>query len=159
MPGSSTDEMREARATPAGVAFLLRRTEERRARAARRAGGVRCQLPAAVTLLVERFGATRVVLFGSLLRGRLDDWSDVDLAVAGVAPADHFRAAAAIETLLDATVDLVRCEEAPPSLLARLDEEGSGWRDARGVTRRRRSSPRHRQVLRVTATRPGCPSW
>jgi predicted nucleotidyltransferase len=81
-------------------------------------------MPEAADLLRSRFGASRVVLFGSLARGDAHEASDVDLAVLGVPVRQHFAAAAALEQLLHCTVDLVRIEAARPEMLATLAEEG-----------------------------------
>ncbi len=45
-------------------------------------------------MLREKFGAPRVVLFGSLVTDRFAANSDIDLAVDGLAPADYFLALA-----------------------------------------------------------------
>ena len=42
--------------------------------------------------LVERFGAKKVMLFGSLARGGYSRWSDIDLAVWGIPPDVFFKA-------------------------------------------------------------------
>ena len=42
--------------------------------------------------LIERFGAKKVMLFGSLARGGYSRWSDIDLAVWGIPPVDFFKA-------------------------------------------------------------------
>jgi len=52
------------------------------------------------------FGATRVVLFGSLVAGRAREASDVDLVVLGTAPGDFWRLRAALEEALHRNVDL-----------------------------------------------------
>ena len=53
---------------------------------------------AAATVLRARFGATRVVVFGSLTRpAQFTRWSDIDLAAWGI-PADHsYQAVAAFQ--------------------------------------------------------------
>lgn len=43
-------------------------------------------------MLRKKFGATRIVLFGSLVAERFSANSDIDLAVDGLAPADYFLA-------------------------------------------------------------------
>lgn len=48
-------------------------------------------------LLVEGYGATRVVLVGSLARGDFAQGSDIDLAVEGLPPESFFAAGAEIE--------------------------------------------------------------
>ncbi|MBI4702236.1 MAG: nucleotidyltransferase domain-containing protein [Deltaproteobacteria bacterium] len=82
-----------------------------------RAVGVRSRLDAVVSLLVERFGARRVILFGSLADGGWSEASDVDLAVEGLA-GDWFEAWDAAEQALgpDWRLDLVPVEQARPAL-------------------------------------------
>jgi predicted nucleotidyltransferase len=50
-------------------------------------------------LLRDRYGATRVVLTGSLARGDFRRGSDLDLAVAGIRPDAIFGAGASLEYL------------------------------------------------------------
>jgi len=75
------------------------------------------------SLLHERFGAKRVIPFGSVLGSGL--WhmgSDLDLAVEGVAPEAFFRAWSILRELLPPglDVDLVALEQARGSLRARI---------------------------------------
>jgi predicted nucleotidyltransferase len=92
---------------------------------------VRPALPEAVDRLVSRLGAEssvrRVILFGSRARGDAGPRADVDLAVdaPGLAPREWLRLADmadAADTLLK--IDLVRLDEAPPELRARIEAEG-----------------------------------
>ncbi len=106
------------------VAFLKRREAESRARADTRARSLRERLPAARQLLTERYGARRVILFGSLARDTTTERSDVDLAVEGLRPLAYFTAVADLTGLFDAPVDLVELETASASMRARLDFEG-----------------------------------
>ncbi|MCK4392933.1 nucleotidyltransferase domain-containing protein [Candidatus Bipolaricaulota bacterium] len=80
----------------------------------------------AATLLRERFGAERVVVFGSLVHeGCFTLWSDVDLAAWGLRPEDTFRAIGAIQDLSpDIELNLVDVEACSPSLLAVIKAEG-----------------------------------
>lgn len=106
-------------------AALAREERRAQARAARRQRGLEVALQAAV-LLKERFGATRVVLFGSAARGcGFREESDLDLAAEGIPVKDFWRAWAALDTL-DPTfeINLVAFEEATPSLLAAIEAEG-----------------------------------
>lgn len=78
----------------------------------------------AAQLLKERFGATRVMVFGSLAHGA---WfharSDIDLAAEGIAPADYFTAGAALDQMRSGfELDLIRCESAPPRLLSSIEQ-------------------------------------
>lgn len=97
-----------------------RQQEQRRARQERlRAAAADC-----ARLLLRRFGASRVMLFGSVATGRADSRSDLDLAVEGLARARYFEALAALHDLADSSVDLVLWEEAPPTLRERILREG-----------------------------------
>ncbi|MCC9078792.1 nucleotidyltransferase domain-containing protein [Litorilinea aerophila] len=80
----------------------------------------------AAALLKEQFGATRVVLFGSLAHGRwFSPTSDVDLAAWGLAPADFFTAVARLQDLAPGfEVDLVMAERCPPHLWQVIEKEG-----------------------------------
>ena len=103
---------------------LRARSAERRARAKLRADRLCARLPEAVALLVERHRATRVVLFGSLAEGSYSEHSDVDLAVEGMPSAAYFQALAELMALFGGPVDLVRIEDAAPSLRAHIEEAG-----------------------------------
>jgi len=68
-------------------------------------------------LLRQRYGAKRVVVFGSLVRTKaFSAWSDIDLAAWGIAPDKFFSAVAAVTGLSpDFKIDLVEpdtCREA-----------------------------------------------
>lgn len=107
------------------MAEHLRRLEaERRERAGARAQTIRSRLPAAKKLLTEKYGARRVVLFGSFARGTTTERSDVDLAVESLLPEGYFTAIADLTGLLDTPVDLVEIEKAPQSLRTRIEHEG-----------------------------------
>jgi predicted nucleotidyltransferase len=80
----------------------------------------------AAAMLKQKYGATRVILFGSLAHR---DWyhprSDVDLAVEGIAPEVFYRAWTAIEHVIkDRPVDLVDVTAASPSVRRTLLDEG-----------------------------------
>jgi len=81
---------------------------------------------AAAQLLRERFGATRVVVFGSLVHnGCFTPWSDVDIAAWGIRPEDTFRAIGAVMDLdSEIEVNLVDVGACRPSLLTVIEEEG-----------------------------------
>lgn len=71
-------------------------------------------------------GATKVVLFGSLGRGReFQLHSDIDLAVEGISWSEYRRFWFAVDSLTDIPVDLVIREGADPSLAERIDLEGA----------------------------------
>jgi predicted nucleotidyltransferase len=80
----------------------------------------------AARLLRDRFGAKRVVVFGSLAhRAWFGPWSDIDLAAWGI-PADLFyRAVAAVTGITaDFDVDLVDPEDCRPRLRQAIEREG-----------------------------------
>ncbi len=80
----------------------------------------------AATILKKRFGATRVLVFGSLAhRVWFTPRSDVDLCVDGISVEAFFRAEAAVEAMASGfKVDLVDSKECPPELLKQIEEEG-----------------------------------
>jgi predicted nucleotidyltransferase len=103
---------------------LRRREEDRRAAARLRAEGLLAKLPKAKQILQDSYGVHRVVVFGSMATGEPQPESDLDLAVEGLAREHHFAAMADLMAALGCTLDLVRIEEAPPSLAQRIAAEG-----------------------------------
>jgi predicted nucleotidyltransferase len=76
-----------------------------------------------IALLKERFGATRVIPFGSVVgQAPWHAGSDLDLAVEGVQPAEFFKAYSAVRKLMprDLDIDLVPLEDAYPEIRARI---------------------------------------
>jgi len=75
--------------------------------------------------LISRFGATRVVAFGSLARGDFGSRSDIDLAAWGIPPAEYYRAVAFASGFSSSwKVDLVDAEDCPASLRDVILREG-----------------------------------
>jgi len=94
---------------------------ERRARAC---------LPRLAAILMRRFGASGVWVFGSLVSGHFDMGSDIDLAVVGLARADLFRAGAEVEREAgEFRVDLVPLEDAHAYIREIVATEGDLIRD------------------------------
>ncbi|NPV06390.1 MAG: nucleotidyltransferase domain-containing protein [Anaerolineae bacterium] len=110
------EEYREAYRERAVEEERARQERERRARELARQ---------AADLLGRRFGATRVVLFGSLAGGHFTLWSDVDVAAWGIKPQDTLAALGAVQDLSDeiavSFVDVGACR-AP--ILASIEAEG-----------------------------------
>jgi predicted nucleotidyltransferase len=83
---------------------------------------------AAARLLKRRYGATRVVAFGSMVhKTRFTPWSDVDLAAWGIPHEDYYDAAgAAMDLGLEAgiKVDVVDIEHFSHALQEEVDHEG-----------------------------------
>ena len=80
----------------------------------------------AAKLLKTEFGASEVILFGSLARrGSFSLYSDIDLAVRGIAPEKFFAASAAIERVdVNFQIDLVDLETCPPAVLKKIEKDG-----------------------------------
>ncbi|MDE3088129.1 MAG: nucleotidyltransferase domain-containing protein [Chloroflexota bacterium] len=80
----------------------------------------------AADLLKREFGASRVVLFGSLAhRLWFTPWSDIDLAVWGIAPGEFYRAAGTVlEMTNDFKIDVVDPETCRPSVRTEIEEDG-----------------------------------
>ena len=87
---------------------------------------------AAAAVLRERYGATRVVVFGSLARGDFTLGSDIDLAAWDVSPQRYFEA---VSFLLDLgadlggtaggfRIDVVAPEAVPAPLKREVEHEG-----------------------------------
>jgi len=75
--------------------------------------------------LRHRFGAKRVVLFGSLARDEFGRWSDIDLAAGGIPVSDFYRAVAFVTGYSRTwSVDLVDVEDCSPTLRAAIEQEG-----------------------------------
>ena len=77
-------------------------------------------------LLKEQFGATRVVVFGSLVH--LDcftPWSDVDIAAWGIVPEATFRAIGAVMDLgQEIEVNLIDISACRVAVRAMIEQEG-----------------------------------
>lgn len=80
----------------------------------------------AADMLKKKFGAKRVMVFGSLVHNPLfHQNSDVDLAVWGINENEYFRAVSGLMDLdSEISADLVMAEDAKPSLYARIKTEG-----------------------------------
>ena len=112
-------------ATPESMArALMARAAKEQAALAATECALRARLPELARLLRQRFGATQVILFGSLAWGRFHQRSDVDLAVAGLAAADLGPATALLEAVAQRTVELFRFEDLPASFRARVVDGG-----------------------------------
>lgn len=81
----------------------------------------------AARLLRDAFGATRVVVFGSLLeRSLFHERSDVDLAAWGISEERYLSAVSRLLSLdSQVDIDLIRVEEATERLLSVIEQEGA----------------------------------
>lgn len=80
----------------------------------------------AAHVLRQRFGATQIVVFGSLTRRDwFTPWSDIDLAAWDIPPDAFYRAVAAVTGLdPEFKVDLVVPEDCQPTLRRVIEQEG-----------------------------------
>ena len=80
----------------------------------------------AASLLRQQFGAERVVLFGSLVnKEAFTSWSDIDLAVWGIAPDDFYSAVAAVTGLSTVfKIDLVEPDNCRKSIQDAIQKQG-----------------------------------
>lgn len=116
LPASQLDEL------AAAWRERLKADEYRRQRLAQRA---RADAEAIAELLVDRFGATRVYLFGSLtVPGGFRESSDIDLAVEGMRAEQFIRASAEAARTTSFSLDLVPLEDAHPELRRIVLSEG-----------------------------------
>jgi predicted nucleotidyltransferase len=78
----------------------------------------------AAKLLKSEFGASEIILFGSLARRvGFNRWSDIDLAARGVT--DYLKAMDTVLYLVpEFKIDLVELETCPPTLLENITREG-----------------------------------
>lgn len=75
--------------------------------------------------LKERFKASKVLLFGSVTSTDFSEWSDIDLAVWGIATRDYFRAVAYASGYSSIfKIDLVDAEDCQPALLQHIIRYG-----------------------------------
>jgi uncharacterized protein len=102
-----------------GYIFTARAKEQsnREALERRRSQAMRIAQTAAEILRSE-FGASRVVLFGSVLSDAGDrsfhQGSDIDLAVWGISDHLYFKAVGNLQGLSDFAIDLVEPQDLPP---------------------------------------------
>jgi predicted nucleotidyltransferase len=80
----------------------------------------------AAVCLKRDYGASRVVLFGSVAREeRLGPRSDIDLAAWGIPAALYYEAVARVqEVVAPFEADLIRMERSPTSLRDHVEQEG-----------------------------------
>jgi len=102
------------------VAHWKRRRAARLAANRRLAAKARADLSRVVNVLTRCYPIQRVILFGSLARGRFAPGSDIDLAVEGLPPGDFFTALAEANRLTRFWVDLKPLEELQPHFRERV---------------------------------------
>lgn len=106
------------------IAYWRKKRDEQRARDAALATQARAHLPPIIELLTREFGATKIILFGSLAKGQFSEGSDIDLAVAGIPKRDFFYALAAVNRLSDVWIDLKPLEDLDEHFAQRITTTG-----------------------------------
>ncbi|OQW89598.1 MAG: DNA polymerase subunit beta [Thiotrichaceae bacterium IS1] len=96
------------------VAYWQRKIQQQQESNQRLAKQVRTELSPIVNMLVQQFGATQIILFGSLAKGTFAEDSDIDLAVAGIPPHRFFAALGAVNHLSCVWIDLKPLEDLEP---------------------------------------------
>ena len=98
------------------------RERERLAKLAERRRSALSLAKQAATLLKEEFGATQVILFGSLLTEAFHESSDIDLAAIGLPENQYFQAVGRLIGLGDFDFDLVEVENARPEIANAINQ-------------------------------------
>jgi len=81
----------------------------------------------AATMLRQEFGATRVVLFGSMLKQNIYENSDIDLAVWDIPKSKYFKAVGKLQGLSEFEIDLVEPENAPIYIIEAINQGIELW--------------------------------
>lgn len=114
------------------VRYWKQRQADTRRRNQKLAQEARRELDGIIQTLTDRYGAVRVILFGSLVKGRFSQESDIDLAVAGLAAGDFFAAIAEVNRLSRFQVDLKPLEGLHPHFRRRVLAQGEVVYEAPG---------------------------
>lgn len=56
---------------------------------------------------LKSIGSKEIFLFGSLVEGTFDEYSDIDLAASGISPRNFFKALVELPVIIDHKIDLV----------------------------------------------------
>jgi predicted nucleotidyltransferase len=88
------------------------------------AEAARKDLDKVVQVLIQRYGIKRVILFGSLSKGKFAEGSDVDIAVEGLPRADFYEALSAVNRVTSLWIDLKPLEDLDPFFRERVLEKG-----------------------------------
>ena len=76
------------------------------------------------TEYLKSLGAKEIILFGSLVDGTFDHYSDIDLAISGISPRAYFTAIAVLPSLIEWKVDLVAIDHARKDFAAYIRKYG-----------------------------------
>jgi predicted nucleotidyltransferase len=76
----------------------------------------------AARILRQKFSATRVVLFGSMLQPKIHADSDIDLAVWNLSKSDYFQAVGKLQGLSEFAIDLIEAENASDYIVEAISQ-------------------------------------
>ena len=105
---------------PKHLAYWQKRRKEQQIYNRQLAEKARNSLSQIVEVLVTEFNASKIVLFGSLVKGSFGEGSDLDLAVAGTRRYDYFIALARVNELTDFWIDLKPIEDLDSNFLEKV---------------------------------------
>ncbi|MFB6275038.1 MAG: nucleotidyltransferase family protein [Halothece sp.] len=106
------------------LAYWKQQQKQQKVRDREAADKARSLLPPLIDILVNQFQANKIILFGSLAKGKFTQTSDLDLAVAGIPHRDYFKAFADLNFLSEFEVDLKPLEELDSHFYERVMETG-----------------------------------
>jgi len=106
------------------IDYWKKRREEIKKLNLRLQSEARKELSKIISLLVEKYDAQRIILFGSLKTGDFNESSDIDLAVEGIKAENFFQALAAVNRISRFPIDVKPLEELEPYFRSRIDLEG-----------------------------------
>ena len=63
------------------------------------------------TEILKKYGCSEIYIFGSIVNGRFDENSDIDIAVRGLEPKIYFKVLAEIERFVFCEIDLIDLDD------------------------------------------------
>jgi predicted nucleotidyltransferase len=73
---------------------------------------------------LKSIGCKEIILFGSLVDEKTDEFADIDLAVSGISPRTYFRTLAEISSVVGWKVDLVTMDYISQDFREKIRKEG-----------------------------------
>ena len=104
--------------------YLRNRQKQQQAHNQYLAQQARKNLETIIQYLIQAFPIKKIILFGSLVKNKFTETSDIDLAVEGIPPAVYFQTLAQVNALSDRWIDLKPLEDLEPHFLQRVMQTG-----------------------------------
>ena len=73
---------------------------------------------------LKSIGTTEIILFGSLVDGTYNEYSDIDLAISGISPRLYFKTLAILSSIVGKKIDLVLLDHVSNDFETKIREEG-----------------------------------